>query len=226
MKSARLTIAGMMLAIVAVAAGLAVMIRPLPIVATVVYSIAFLSLGVAVGGAIFSQRTGRAAWGGYLVFAGVFFVLCFAPWFRDEIEPNLLDSRALDSYYQDWMSYRPATPGESVIVYHWQRQAVPAHYDPDYYNRVYGPKYKRFEDQHPPDSVLISFEDSKGGYRYESPRSLRTCTLETFRQLGHSMGVIIFGWIGAVGAGIVAGRARRATPTPAIGVAPPIEPGL
>lgn len=219
MKHGRLTIAGMMLAIVAVAAGLAVMIHPSPIIATVVYSIAFLSLGVAVGGAISSRRRARAAWGGYLVFAGVYFVLCFAPWFRDEIEPNLPHSRALDAYYLDWMSYRPTTPGETVYVYDWPG---------DFREALYKPKlelgFTSLKGSSP--TVRISLDRMNKTVWDFSPESLRPCSRDTLHQLGHSLGVMVFGLIGAVGAGIVVGRARRVTPAPAIGVDPPIETGL
>lgn len=220
MKSARVTIAGMMLAIVAVAAGLAVMIRPLPIVAPVVYAIAFLSLGVAVGGAISSRGRARAAWGGYLAFAGVYFVLCFAPWYRDAIEPYLPQSRALDAYYLDWMSYRPTTPGETVYVYNWPGEFREALYKPELevgFTSLKGSS---------PGTVRISLDRMDKMVMDYSPEELRPCSRDSLHQVADSLGTMVFGLIGAVGAGIVAGRARRATPAPAIGVDPPIETGL
>jgi hypothetical protein len=218
MRPWRVSLAGLMLVVVAVAAGLAVMIRPSAIAATVVYGMTFLSLGVALGGVIVSRGRRRAAWGGYLVFAGAYFVLCFAPWFRDEIEPRLPLSESLDVFYLDWMSYRPTTPGETVYNPKvWGGIGVEGIYEPD----LQWPGKKNAS----PGTFRITLS---GGEVVEDclPRDLRSCTRSTFRQLAHSLGVLIFGLIGAVGGSIIGGRERRATPAPAIGVDPPIEASL
>jgi hypothetical protein len=226
MKEGRVSIAGLMLAVVAIAAALAALARPSATVATLAYSIAFFSLGVAVGGAISGRGRGRVAWGGYLAFAGLYFLMCFAPWFRDIVEPRLPLSQALDVYYLDWMRYRPTTPGEEVYVSQRHIVSVERSVPRSFERGRYQPEIDTWNPER--STYRIDFDGTNPyASMVDCPSvALRPCSLESLHQVGHSLGVMAFGMIGVVGAGIVVGRERRATATVAIGVDPPIEASL
>src|SRR4051794_4429788 len=114
MRSSRITIARAMLAVVAIALGLAVLARPSEMAAKAAFTVAIASVGVAILGTIHTRGPRRAGWNGYLVFAGGYLAICFSPWFVDHIRPQLLPASLIDYGYRDLLSYTPTQTTETV----------------------------------------------------------------------------------------------------------------
>ena len=206
MKGSRISIAGAMLAVVAVALGLAALARPSEMAANAAFTAALASLGAATLGAIYSRGARRAGWNGYLSFAGVYLAISIGPWLADPFGPRLLTSTGINALYER-MSYVPVLNGESI----WIRRGT----DEYVLGRFSG------DSTAVPPSLIVDPRNGTGSF-YTTASQLRSLSPEAMRQLGHSLCAFIVGGIGAALARWFAAREQRA----AIGVDRPIDGAL
>lgn len=207
MRASRLSISGLMLAVVLIGLGLAALARPSVIASNSAFTVALASLGVATLGVVLARGPRRVGWGGYLFFAGGYLALSLGPWLAHSIRPHLITSVLLDSAY-DRMSYAPTRVDERV----W------ADTTGGYQEARFGLKRSST-----PEFWIVTEDGARG---FHPATRLRPFGPDVMQRLGHSVSGVAVGLLGAVVARWLARRERREAAAGTIGVDRPIDAGL
>jgi hypothetical protein len=96
MRRARISIRGLMTAIVLLAAGLAALRSPTPLWANLWFSLTLAALVLAIPTAVYCRGQDRAFWVGFASAGWVYFLLALAPWFQSEFGFQLATTTVLD----------------------------------------------------------------------------------------------------------------------------------
>jgi hypothetical protein len=94
----RFSIAGLLLAILAIGSGLAALCRPSNLAANTVFSLLVLALSIAVIAALYRNGPARAFWTGFLAFGSSYAVLSLTPSYQN-LGHRLLTTVILDMLY-------------------------------------------------------------------------------------------------------------------------------
>jgi hypothetical protein len=95
----RISIAGLLLAILAAGIGLAAVCRPSSLAANAIYSLLLLALGIALLGMRYRRGPAQAFWTGFLAFGSLYAVLSLGPGFHDHLGHRLITTPILDVLY-------------------------------------------------------------------------------------------------------------------------------
>jgi hypothetical protein len=93
MRRRRLSIIWLASVVVISGVGIAALRFATEVWAGVVFTLALFVLGIAVLGVIYRYGARRAFWSGFALFGWGYMVVCFAPWFRDEVRPYLFTTK-------------------------------------------------------------------------------------------------------------------------------------
>lgn len=96
MRPIRFSVSAFMGAIVAIAALLAMLRFPSPLLANALFSIVVLALSLSLIGVLFTRRLDRARWAGALVAGGITFALHFVPWLEQRFGDFLVTAAFAD----------------------------------------------------------------------------------------------------------------------------------
>lgn len=96
----RVSIAGLMGAIVVIAVGTAALRSASPRWASAVFTLTLGVLATAVLGARYARRQRRPFWAGFALFGWGYATLAFGPWFSEHVGSKLLTTDAIEHVFQ------------------------------------------------------------------------------------------------------------------------------
>jgi hypothetical protein len=182
----RFTIAGLMLAVLAVAVGFAALRNATPAWAGAMLLLTLGLLGLAVLGVVYRRGARRAWWLGFALFGGGYVLLTFAPWADEHVRPTLPTAMLIDALHERLHPREPTVTDAAVLAY---LEAV----------------------RSAPTSVVVPGGTTPGGttasaISFLSAGTGASATPEPFRRVGHCLWALLAACVGGA-----AGRLFYAT---------------
>lgn len=184
----RFRIAGLVVTVAFFGLAFAALRSPSQLWANGLYSALCITLIVAAIRTVFDRDESRVFWAGFLIAAGAYFVVYSVTPLRESICPRLLTEPLLDIVYAAVAPELPPPPPPAVIPYGSMTAMVQA---------LSGDGVTlSFPSPPPPDRwTAWTQPDWASGTGYPVG-SLALMTSETFRQIGHSLMIVLIGIIG------------------------------